>query len=60
MLCGEADNRSGEHNTRPDVNRGAAESEQIRLMKRLVELSAERTYMNAERTLSVWVRTALD
>lgn len=28
-------------------------------MKELVDLSAERTYMNAERTLSVWVRTAL-
>lgn len=40
--------------------------EQITLMKRLVELSldrtqmsAERTYMNAERTLAVWIRTAL-
>lgn len=42
------------------------ESEQLALMRRLVEMSAqrsvmsaERTYMNAERTLSVWVRTAL-
>lgn len=35
------------------------ESEQITLMRRLIELSAERSYMNAERTLSVWVRTAL-
>lgn len=40
--------------------------EQIALMKRMVdlsiqrtEMSAERNYMNAERTLSVWVRTAL-
>lgn len=29
------------------------------IMRQLVELSAERSYMNAERTLSVWVRTAL-
>ncbi|MGH8171351.1 MAG: YidH family protein, partial [Steroidobacteraceae bacterium] len=29
------------------------------LMKRLVEMSAERSYMNGERTLSVWIRTAL-
>lgn len=43
-----------------------AEPEQIALMKRLVELSldrsqmsAERSYMNAERTLAVWIRTAL-
>ena len=43
-----------------------SEPEQIVLMKRLVEMSAERsqmsaerTYMNAERTLSVWIRTAL-
>lgn len=42
------------------------DSEQIALMKRMVdlsiqrtEMSAERNYMNAERTLSVWVRTAL-
>lgn len=49
------------------------EPEEIRLMKRLVEMSAERTklsverteqsadrcYQNAERTLSVWTRTAL-
>lgn len=35
------------------------ESEQLSLMRQLVELSAERSYMNAERTLSVWVRTAL-
>lgn len=49
------------------------EPEQIRLMKRVVELaerqtelsdertrqSAERSYLNAERTLSVWTRTAL-
>ncbi len=41
-------------------------SEQIMLMRKLVELSvqrtelsAERSYMNAERTLSVWIRTAL-
>lgn len=41
-------------------------SEQITLMRELVELSvkrtelsAERSYMNAERTLSVWIRTAL-
>jgi putative membrane protein len=40
--------------------------EQITLMRRLVELSldrsqmsAERTFMNAERTLAVWIRTAL-
>lgn len=36
-----------------------AEPEQITIMKRLVEMSAERSYMNAERTLAVWVRTAL-
>lgn len=42
------------------------EPEQIALMKRMVEMSAQRTemsaersYQNAERTLSVWVRTAL-
>lgn len=35
------------------------EPEQITIMRQLVELSAERSYMNAERTLSVWVRTAL-
>lgn len=35
------------------------EPEQIVIMRQLVELSAERSYMNAERTLSVWVRTAL-
>jgi hypothetical protein len=42
------------------------EPDQITLMKRLVELSqersqmsSERTFMNAERTLSVWIRTAL-
>ncbi|HET7922746.1 MAG TPA: DUF202 domain-containing protein [Gammaproteobacteria bacterium] len=42
------------------------QSEQIALMQKLVEmsaerseLSAERSYMNAERTLSVWLRTAL-
>jgi len=51
----------------------AEEPEEIVLMKRLVdlsvdrtrlaeqrtEMSAERSYLNAERTLSVWVRTAL-
>jgi putative membrane protein len=35
------------------------EPEQISLMRRLIDMSAERTYLNAERTLSVWVRTAL-
>lgn len=42
------------------------EPQQIVLMKRLVEMSRERsqmsqerTYMNAERTLAVWIRTAL-
>jgi len=42
------------------------EPEQIAMMKRLVELaldqtqmSAERSYMNGERTLAVWIRTAL-
>lgn len=35
------------------------EPEQIALMKRLVRMSAERTQLSAERTLSVWVRTAL-
>ena len=49
------------------------ESEQLAMMRRVVELaqeqtrqsaerteqSAERSYMNAERTLSVWTRTAL-
>jgi inner membrane protein YidH len=35
-------------------------SEQIKdLQQRLVELSAERSYQNAERTLSVWIRTSL-
>jgi uncharacterized membrane protein YidH (DUF202 family) len=29
------------------------------LQQRLVELSAERSYQNAERTLSVWIRTSL-
>ncbi|MGH8337386.1 MAG: YidH family protein [Gammaproteobacteria bacterium] len=34
--------------------------EQIKLLQqRLIQLSAERTYMNTERTLSVWIRTAL-
>lgn len=44
----------------PDTN----PSEQITLMRKLVdwsvqrlELSAEHSYMNAERTLSVWIRT---
>jgi len=32
---------------------------QLDVMKELVQLSAGRSYMNAERTLSVWVRTAL-
>lgn len=43
-----------------------AEPQQIAMMKRLVELaleqtqmSAERSYMNGERTLAVWIRTAL-
>jgi putative membrane protein len=36
------------------------EPQQIAIMRRLVELSAERTYLNSERTLSVWVRTALE
>lgn len=35
------------------------EPEQITIMRRLVEMSAQRSYMNAERTLAVWVRTAL-
>ena len=42
------------------------EPQQIIMMKRLVELaldqvqlSAERSYMNGERTLAVWIRTAL-
>lgn len=42
------------------------EPEQIRLMKRMVELSivrtelsAERSYQNAERTLTNWLRTAM-
>jgi len=42
------------------------EPEQITLMKRLVQMSgersqmsSERTFMNAERTLAVWIRTAL-
>ncbi|MGA9853473.1 MAG: DUF202 domain-containing protein [Gammaproteobacteria bacterium] len=41
----------------PDQSQNA--SEQIQLMQQLVELSAERSYQNAERTLSVWIRTAL-
>ncbi|HZT05082.1 MAG TPA: DUF202 domain-containing protein [Steroidobacteraceae bacterium] len=36
-----------------------AEPQQITIMRRLVEMSAERSYMNAERTLAVWIRTAL-
>lgn len=35
------------------------EPEQITIMRRLVEMSAERNYQNAERTLAVWIRTAL-
>lgn len=35
------------------------EKNNVDAMKELTELSAERTYLNAERTLSVWVRTAL-
>lgn len=42
------------------------DSQQLEYMRRLVDMSAERTqlsaersYQNAERTLSVWVRTAL-
>lgn len=35
------------------------DSEQLSIFRRLIELSAERSYLNAERTLSVWVRTAL-
>ncbi len=35
------------------------EKSQADSMKELVQLSAERTFMNAERTLSVWVRTSL-
>lgn len=34
--------------------------EQIKLLQQqLIQLSAERTYMNTERTLSVWIRTGL-
>ncbi len=32
---------------------------QLEIMRELVELSSERSYMNAERTLAVWTRTAL-
>jgi inner membrane protein YidH len=35
------------------------EPEQIEMMQRLVEMSAQRTYLNAERNLLVWIRTAL-
>ena len=35
------------------------DSEQLALTKRLVELSAYRSFQSAERTLSVWIRTAL-
>lgn len=45
--------------SRGEVMPETTEPEQIALMKRLIEMSAERTYMNAERTLSVWIRTAL-
>ena len=38
---------------------GDAEPPSLSILRHLVELSAERSYMNAERTLSVWVRTAL-
>lgn len=41
------------------MNQDADNRSQVDVMKELVALSAERTYMNAERTLSVWVRTAL-
>jgi putative membrane protein len=33
--------------------------DQIKMMQRLVEMSAQRTYMNTERNLLVWIRTAL-
>lgn len=42
----------------PDDERGH-EPQQIALMRRLVEMSAECNYQNAERTLAVWIRTAL-
>lgn len=32
---------------------------QVQLARRLVELSLQRSYMNTERTLAVWTRTAL-
>lgn len=32
---------------------------QIQVARRLVELSLQRSYMNTERTLAVWTRTAL-
>lgn len=35
------------------------QAEILSIQRRLLELSAERSYLNAERTLSVWVRTAL-
>lgn len=41
------------------MNVDTKENTQLDSMKELVQLSAERTYMNAERTLSVWIRTAL-
>lgn len=35
------------------------EPEQIKMMRRLVEMSAQRTYLNSERNLLVWIRTSL-
>jgi len=38
---------------------GDAHSLQVQVARELVELSLQRSYMNTERTLAVWTRTAL-
>lgn len=38
---------------------GAGDSPQIELARKLEQLSLQRSYMNTERTLAVWTRTAL-
>lgn len=48
-----------QEDTQQDRAGDGAGSKQLAMMQKLVEMSAQRTYMNAERTLSVWVRTAL-
>jgi uncharacterized membrane protein YidH (DUF202 family) len=38
---------------------GDAHNQQVQVARELVELSLQRSYMNTERTLAVWTRTAL-